>query len=134
MKLPTKESLASVTFDLAPLIEKVSDEDGPAEITGRIALYIGLSMNSQDSFYANDFVYKGKPFYVEFPVKKADTVDVLAKRVKKIADKFLLFQFEEKVLDVTADASAAVEADAGNSIEAADATGSIVFTGVNGYQ
>lgn len=134
VKAPSKESLASVTFDLAPLIEKVSDEDGPAEITGRIALYIGLSMNSQDSFYANDFVYKGKPFYVEFPVKKADTVDVLAKRVKKIADKFLLFQFEEKVLDVTADASAAVEADAGNNIEAADATGSIVFTGVNGYQ
>lgn len=134
IKKPSLESLASVTFDLSSLIEKVTGDSAPAEITARIALYIGLSMNSQDSFYANDFVYKGKPFFVEFYVKKGDTVDALANRVKKIADKFLLFQTQEKILDVTATATAAVEADQNQNIEAADAVGEITFTGVNGYQ
>jgi hypothetical protein len=60
--------------------------------TGRIVLYIGLSMNCQDPFYANDFVYKGKPLFIEFPVKYGETADTVAKRVKAIADKYLLFQ------------------------------------------
>lgn len=131
VKNPSEESLASVTFDLSQLIEKVTGDDAPAEITARIALYIGLSMNSQDSFYANDFVYKGKPFFIEFYVKKGDTVDELAARVEKIAKKFLLFQTQEKILDVTATATAAVGADPGPE---ADAVGEITFTGVNGYQ
>jgi hypothetical protein len=48
-------------------------------------------MNSQDSFYANDLVYKGKPLYVEFAINKGDSAATLATRVKKVADKFLLF-------------------------------------------
>ena len=129
---PSKEQLAKVTFDLQKIIDKIPEEYD--QITGRIALYIGLSMNSQDSFYSNDFVYKGKPFFIEFPVNKTDSVDVLAKRVKKIADKYLLLQTQEKILDVIATANAAVEADAQNNIEASDATGEITFKGTNGYQ
>ena len=53
-------------------------------------------MGSQDSFYSNALVYKGKPFYVEFPVKSTDTADVIAKRVKAIADKHILFETGEK--------------------------------------
>jgi hypothetical protein len=34
----------------------------------RIALYVRLSGNN-NSYYANDFVFKGKPFYIEFEVK-----------------------------------------------------------------
>ena len=136
VKNPSDASYAQVTFDFTKLLEKVEGNDAPNEITARIALYIGLSMNSQDSFYANDYVYKGKPFYIEFPVKKNDTEDILAARVKKIAKKFLLFQFEEKVLNITTtNAQAAVVgtgSDENPEIPASNAT--ITFTGVDGYQ
>jgi hypothetical protein len=98
------------------------------ETTARIVLYLGLSMGSQDSFYSNALVYKGKPFYIEFPVKSTDTADNVAKKVKAIADKYILFQTGEKdkILDVTYDAAAASGDD--------PATGTVTFTCVNGYQ
>jgi hypothetical protein len=127
IKAPSAEQLGSVTFDMTDVIPS------EGETTGRIALYLGLSMGSQDSFYSNALVYKGKPFYVEFPVKASDTADVVAKRVKAIADKFILFQTgeKEKILDVSYTATAAVGADPG---PAADAVGEVTFTCVNGYQ
>ena len=130
IKAPTAEQLAEVTFDMADIIPSTG------ETTARIVLYLGLSMGSQDSFYSNALVYKGKPFYIEFPVKATDTADIVAKRVKAIADKYILFQTgeKEKILDVTYTATAAVAADPGNNIEAADAVGTVTFTGVNGYQ
>jgi len=94
---------------------------------GRIIFYIGLSMNCQDAFYANDLVYKGKPLSVEFKILKSDTAATLAKRVKANADKYLLFIMgTEKILDVTATTAAASGDD--------PATGTVTFTGVNGYQ
>lgn len=114
IKNPTPENLASVTFDMSKVL--LSNDSVDNEITARIALYLGLSMNSQDSFYANDFVYKGKPLFVEFPVKKGDTAAAVASKVKAIADKFLLFMTEEKILNVTVNG------------------GNVTFTGVNGYQ
>lgn len=127
IKAPSAEQLGAVTFDMADVIPQTG------ETTGRIALYLGLSMGSQDSFYSNALVYKGKPFYVEFPVKATDTADVVAKRVKAIADKFILFQTgeKEKILDVSYVATPAVGADPG---PAADAVGKVTFTCVNGYQ
>ena len=102
IKAPSAEQLGSVTFDMNDVIPT------EGETTGRVALYLGLTMGSQDSFYSNALVYKGKPFYVEFPVKATDTADVIAKRVKAIADKFILFQTgeKEKILDVTFEAAA----------------------------
>ena len=125
VKNPTEENLAEVTFDLSKILIPQDSTDN--EITARIVLYIGLSMNSQDAFYANNFVYKGKPLFIEFPVKKTDTVDLLAKRVKNIADKYLLVMMgTEKILNVTFEGTAASGDD--------PATGTITFTGVNGYQ
>lgn len=117
-KVPSEEHLAKVSFDMNDLgnVGKLDEND---TIAGnyRIALYIRLSMNSQDSFYSNDFVYKGKPFYVEFNVKNAsETPATIAARIKKIADKYLLFTTQEKILNVTVDGT------------------KIVFEGVNGYQ
>lgn len=114
VKNPTPENLASVTFDMSKILLDQNSVDN--EITARVALYLGLSMNSQDSLYANDFVYKGKPLFVEFPVKKGDTAAAVASKVKSVADKFFLFMFEEKILDVTVN------------------SGNVTFTGVNGYQ
>ena len=125
VKNPTVENLASVEFDMADILIPQNSTD--TERTARIVLYLGLSMNSQDSFYANDLVYKGKPFYVEFAVKAGDTAADVAKRVKANAAKyFLLSMGSEKILDVTATTAAA----SGND----PATGTVTFTGVNGYQ
>lgn len=108
MKKHTPEHLAKVVFDMSKITGTAGDY--------RIALYLGLSMNSQDSFYANDYVYKGKPLYVEFPVGAADTAAAIATRIVKIANKYTLFVAQEKILDVSA------------------AEGKVTFEGVNGYQ
>ena len=111
------ENLASVTFDIAKVISLVTaDSKDVQEGSYRIVLYIGLSMNSQDSFYANDFVYKGKPLFIEFPIKATDQPADVATRLVKIANKYLLFQTQEKILDVVND------------------EGEVTFTCVNGYQ
>ena len=130
VKAPSNEALASIEFDMADVIPSTG------ETTARIVLYLGLSMGSQDSFYSNALLYKGKPFYVEFPVKASDSADNVAKKVKAIADKYILFQTGEKdkILDVTYTATAAIAADVSNNIEAADAVGKVKFTCVNGYQ
>lgn len=122
MKNPTVENLASVTFDMSDILIEQNSLD--TEITARIVLYIGLSMNCQDALYANDLVYKGKPLYIEFPVKKGDTADAVAKRAKYIADKYLLLVAGEKILDITATT---------DSTQGSE-TGTITITGVNGYQ
>jgi len=62
--------------------------DATAKVNARIVLYINLSMNSQDAFYANDLVYKGKPLYIEFSAGAGETPDKVAKRVVNIANKY----------------------------------------------
>ena len=124
VKNPTIETLASVEFDMSKILIPQNSTD--TERTARVCLYIGLSMNNQDSLYANDFVYKGKPLYVEFPVKNTDTADVLATRVKAIADKYMLLVYGEKILTIETTATAAGEN--------AAAVGKVKFVGINGYQ
>lgn len=115
VKTPTVENLANVRFNMQKIL--IPNDSTDNEITARIVLYVGLSMNDQSAFYANNFVYKGKPLYIEFNVKKTDTAENIAKKVKANADKyFLLTLGSEKILDVTL-----------NGPE-------VVFTGVNGYQ
>ena len=118
MKNHTVENLAKVSFDLAKLKTLIT-ADSKDVFSGsyRIALYLGLSMNSQDSFYSNDFVYKGKPLYIEFPVKNdEEDVNAVAERIIKIANKYMLFVAQEKILEVSAE------------------EGVVTFEGVNGYQ
>ena len=117
IKNHTVENLAKAEVDIAKLITAVTaDAKDVQEGSYRIVIYVGLSMNSQDSFYANDFVYKGKPLFIEFPIYAADEAEDVATRIVKIANKYLLFQAQDKILDVTAD------------------EGKVTFTGVNGYQ
>ena len=123
------ENLATTTIDIEQLIGLVntavsSGEAGaepaaPESVAGnyRIVFYIGLIMNSQDAAYSNAYVYKGKPLFVEFQIKKDDEdPEVIAARIKKIVDKYLLFIAGEKLLNVTVDGA------------------EVTFTAVNGYQ
>lgn len=127
MKNPTVENLASVTFDMSKVL--IDQNSTANEGTGRFVFYIGLSMNCQDSFYANDYVYKGKPLFIEFPIKKSDTAATLAKKAKDVAEKYLLLTLgTEKILNIKVGSAPA----AGS--EEADTSGEITFEGVNGYQ
>lgn len=114
----TPEHLAKAEIDISDLITLVTgaSDDAVQEGSYRIVLNVGLSMNSQDSFYANPFVYKGKPFFIEFPIKASDEAADVAARLVKIADKYLLFTTNEKILNVTANGA------------------KVTFEGVNGYQ
>lgn len=78
-------------------------KDNGAELSAgsyRLKLYIKLS-GSQNSYYSNDFVFKGKPFYVEFEVKTGDTAAVVAKRIAKLA-KHLQQMYDNKYMEYTA--------------------------------
>lgn len=57
----------------------------------RLKLYIRLS-GSQNSYYSNDFVFKGKPFVYEFRITSNPTpaTDV-AKEIKRVIDKIQAF-------------------------------------------
>ena len=57
----------------------------------RLKLYIRLS-GSQNSYYSNDFVFKGKPFVYEFRITSgsADATDV-TKEIKRVIDKIQAF-------------------------------------------
>ena len=67
----------------------VAPANGKVEITlpainkelGRIKLYVRLS-GSNNPYFANDMVFKGKPFIYEF--KKTDTAESIAKTIKAI--------------------------------------------------
>lgn len=105
----SEEHLTSVTFNLANLLAQ-----GETSANFRIALYVSLSMNSQEAFYANDLVYKGKPLYIEFSIKSGETG--LGAKVANIAKKYFLFTTQEPIFTVTSNED------------------TVTITGVNGFQ
>lgn len=57
----------------------------------RLKLYIRLS-GSQNSYYSNDFVFKGKPFVYEFKIASNSTTAAnVAKEIKRVIDKIQAF-------------------------------------------
>lgn len=57
----------------------------------RLKLYIRLS-GSQNSYYSNDFVLKGKPFVYEFKIaSNSTTATDVAKEIKRVIDKIQAF-------------------------------------------
>lgn len=57
----------------------------------RLKLYIRLS-GSQNSYYSNDFVFKGKPFVYEFKIASASTSTAdVATEIKRVIDKIQAF-------------------------------------------
>lgn len=112
----SEEAVPAVEFDLSKITTSLEGVGDKVAGIYRIAIYLGLSMNSQDSFYANDMVYKGKPLYIEFPIKGSEATAADANKAKSIADKYMLFTAQDKILNVTTNDK------------------KIKFEGVNGYQ
>lgn len=89
--------MAEATIDLTAVTAPAEDT------TFRIAVYIRLS-GSQNSYYANDFVFKGKPFYIEFLWRAGETAANVAKKVIKVAKKYQQMVYEYQLLDITENA------------------------------
>lgn len=89
--------LAQATVDLTGVTAPTEDT------TFRLAIYIRLS-GCQNSYYANDFVFKGKPFYIEFLWRKGETAANVAKKVVKIAKKYQQMVYEYQLLGISEDA------------------------------
>lgn len=64
----------------------------------RIAMYVRLQ-GSNNELYANDYVFKGKPFFIEFTKKSdSETAAQLATRVVKIAKKYQHMMYDHTLL------------------------------------
>lgn len=85
--------------DMTALAGKVTAGTG----TGRIHMYIRLS-GSNNPLYANDLVFKGKPFDVEFKIKAKDTAETLAKRIVSTASKYQNMVLEYPVVTLSQNA------------------------------
>lgn len=90
----TDPVLAQATIDLTEVTAPSEDT------TFRIAIYIRLS-GSQNSYYANDFVFKGKPFYIEFLWRNGETATEVGKKIVKIAKKYQQMVYEYQLLSIT---------------------------------
>lgn len=86
----TKPQIAKATLDLASL--------GKTEGSYRLAMYIKLSQSSANSYYANDLVFKGKPFYIEFVWKNGEEAKDVAKKIKDTAKKYMLLVYEKDLV------------------------------------
>ena len=85
-------TFAKATIDLSSITQN--------EGVFRIAMYIRLS-GSQNSYYSNDFVFKGKPLYIEFEKKPGEAASSLAKRVATIANKYITMVYEFGIVKVS---------------------------------
>lgn len=93
-RVATDPVLGQLTIDLtavtAPTVDTVY----------RVALYIKLS-GSQNSYYANNLLFKGKPFYIEFLWKANEAAADVAKKVVKNAKKYQQMVYENALLEIS---------------------------------
>ena len=91
--------LFSATFDMSKVLAAFT-ASGDTKGVGRIVIYVRLS-GSQNSFYSNDFVFKGKPFFIEFPITKTDTATTLATKVVSLAKKYQNFTCDFPLINIS---------------------------------
>lgn len=91
----TAPKFAKATLNISAL--------GKTEGNFRIAMYIKLAQSSANSYYANDLVFKGKPFYIEFVWKKGEQAADVAKKIKDIVKKYMLTVYEKDLVKVSVD-------------------------------
>ena len=87
--------LGQLTIDLSGVTAPTTEDR-----VFRVALYIKLS-GSQNSYYANNLLFKGKPFYIEFLWKVGETATQVAAKVVKNAKKYQQMVYENALLNIT---------------------------------
>ncbi len=91
------EVLSKATINLGNIWGTAADDTTAGQY--RLKIYIQLQ-GSENPYYANDLVFKGKPFFVEFMVKAGQTAATIAANIKKNADKYIAVVYEDKLLDL----------------------------------
>ena len=92
-------TLCEMTIDCAKLLDLIDVTSAAAHV--RLAFYVGLE-GSEESIYANDWYQKGKPFSIGFDIKKGETdASVIAKKIKKNAEKFGVIVYGKKIFELT---------------------------------
>lgn len=89
--------------ELAKVTMSLSDVNGTEGDLFRLHIYVGLSQASQNSRYANDLQWKGKPFSVDFVW--ADSAANTATKLVKTINKYEMMVYGSKLLNVTSNSS-----------------------------
>lgn len=82
------------------MAKAILDVTNLTEGSYRLTMYIRLS-GSQESYYANDFVFKGKPFQIEFAVKNGESAAQVATKLANFINKMQRL-YDMKMLSVSA--------------------------------
>lgn len=84
-----------------PELAQVDVDLSAVDKTGvwRLAMYIRLQ-GSENEYFANDYVFKGKPFYIEFVAKDGETATDLGEKIVKIAKKYMQMVYELPLIEV----------------------------------
>ena len=94
--------LCKATIDFSKLTDNLVPTDGVNYC--RLDIYIGIE-GAEPYIYSTPWYHKGKPFWVEFIVKKGDKPEDIANRVEKTIKSNHIFQVDKDLINVTKDKS-----------------------------
>lgn len=90
--------LCKATIDFTKLTDNLKPTDGVNYC--RLDIYIGIE-GAEPYIYSTPWYHKGKPFWVEFIVKKGDQATDIANRVEKTIKSNHVFQVDKDLIKVT---------------------------------
>ncbi len=92
--------LCKATIDFSKLTDNLVPTDGVNYC--RLDIYIGIE-GAEPYIYSTPWYHKGKPFWVEFIVKKGDQAKDIANRVEKTIKANHIFQVDKDLINVAND-------------------------------
>ena len=92
--------LCKATIDFTKLTDNLVPTDGVNYC--RLDIYIGIE-GAEPYIYSTPWYHKGKPFWVEFIVKKGDKAGDIANRVEKTIKSNHIFQVDKDLIKVAND-------------------------------
>lgn len=92
--------LCKATIDFTKLVDSLVPTEGINYC--RLDIYIGVE-GAEPYIYSTPWYHKGKPFWVEFIVKKGDKAKDIADRVEKTIKSNHIFQVDKDLINVTTD-------------------------------
>lgn len=94
--------LCKATIDFTKLTDNSTDNLVPTDGVNycRLDIYIGIE-GAEPYIYSTPWYHKGKPFWVEFIVKKGDQAKDIADRVEKTIKSNHVFQVDKDLIKVT---------------------------------
>lgn len=98
-KVGYEAELCKATIDFSKLTSDLVPTDHAVNYC-RLDIYVGVE-GAEPYIYSNPWYHKGKPFWVEFIVKKGDDATAIADRVEKTIKSNHIFQVDKDLIEVT---------------------------------